>query len=59
MSEQLEFYRTRAAAAKAEAEAATLINVRDRALLAEASWNEMARRVLDTQRRRAARIAAD
>ena len=57
MSEQLDFYLARAAEARAEAEAATLINVKLRALRAEATWNEMARRVMDTQRRRAARLA--
>ncbi|WP_233222094.1 hypothetical protein [Allosphingosinicella deserti] len=57
MSEQLVFYRARAAEARAEAEAATLVNVKERALRSEATWNEMARRVQDTERRRAARLA--
>ena len=56
MSEQLVFYRARAAEARAEAEAATLVNVKERALRSEATWNEMARRVEDTERRRAARL---
>ena len=57
MSDQLHFYLARAAEARAEAEAATLVNVKDRALRSEATWNEMARRVMDTERRRAARLA--
>ena len=57
MSEQLDFYLARAAEARAEAEAATLVNVKHRALRSEATWNEMARRVMDTERRRASRLA--
>jgi hypothetical protein len=41
---QLEFYRVRAAEARRDAEAATLENVRQRCLRAEAAWNEMAAR---------------
>lgn len=41
---QLDFYLTRAAEAKRDAEAATLANVRDRCLRAEAAWSEMAAR---------------
>lgn len=41
---QFEFYRTRAADAKREADAATLANVRDRCLRAAAAWDEMAAR---------------
>jgi hypothetical protein len=41
---QLDFYLTRAAEAKRDAEAATLANVRERCLRAEAAWNEMAAR---------------
>lgn len=41
---QLDFYRTRAAEAKRDAEAATLANVRERCLRAEAAWAEMAAR---------------
>ena len=41
---QLDFYLTRAAEAKREAEAATLDNVRERCLRAEAAWSEMAAR---------------
>jgi hypothetical protein len=57
MSEQLDFYLARAAEARAEAQAATLVNVKNRPLRSEATWNEMARRVMDTERRRAARLA--
>lgn len=42
MSVQHEFYLERAAEARATADAATLDNVRDRWLQAEATWNEMA-----------------
>lgn len=41
---QLDFYLTRAAEAKRDADAATLANVRDRCLRAEAAWSEMAAR---------------
>jgi hypothetical protein len=41
---QLDFYLTRAAEAKRDAEAATLSNVRERCLRAEAAWSEMAAR---------------
>jgi hypothetical protein len=44
MSVQREFYLERAAEARAGALAATLHNVRDRWLRAEASWTEMAAR---------------
>ena len=57
MSAQLDFYLARAAEARAEAEATKLVKVRERALSSETTWNEMARRVIDTQRRRAARLA--
>lgn len=42
MSAQHEFYLERAAEARASAGAATLDNVRDRWLLSEASWTEIA-----------------
>jgi hypothetical protein len=42
MSVQHEFYLERAAEARASAAAATLDNVRDRWLLSEASWTEIA-----------------
>ncbi|MEO7178600.1 MAG: hypothetical protein ABIW83_07135 [Allosphingosinicella sp.] len=44
MSSQLEFYQARAAEARADAEAATLANVRDRCLRAAAAWDAMAAR---------------
>jgi hypothetical protein len=43
----------RAAVARAEAEAATLPNVRERCLRAEAAWAEMAERADRTERMRA------
>ena len=43
----------RAAVARAEAEAATLPNVRERCLRAEAAWVEMAERADRTERMRA------
>jgi hypothetical protein len=44
MTAQHEFYLARAAEARATAEAATLDNVRNRWLLSEASWTDMAAR---------------
>jgi DNA-binding transcriptional regulator YdaS (Cro superfamily) len=44
MSSQLDFYLARAAEARADAEAATLDNVRDRCLRAAAAWDAMAAR---------------
>jgi DNA-binding transcriptional regulator YdaS (Cro superfamily) len=44
MSSQLEFYRARAAEARADAEAATLDNVRVRSLRAAEAWEAMAAR---------------
>jgi hypothetical protein len=41
---QLDFYLARATEAKRDAEAATLANVRERCLRAEAAWSEMAAR---------------
>lgn len=54
MSSQLDFYRARAAEARADAEAATLANVRDRCLRAAAAWDAMAARAYrgDTMRAR-------
>ena len=54
MSSQLEFYRARAAEARADAEAATLFNVRERCLRAAAAWDAMAARAHrgDTMRAR-------
>ena len=44
MSQNFEFYNARAKEAAAEADAATLQNVRDRALRSETAWREMAAR---------------
>ena len=44
MSQNYEFYNTRAKEAAAEADAATLDNVRERALRSETAWREMADR---------------
>jgi hypothetical protein len=44
MSNQHDFYTSRAAEARADAEAATLDNVRDRCLRAAAAWEAMAAR---------------
>ena len=52
MSTNHEFYRARAAEARADAEAATLSNVRDRCLRSEAAWTEMADRVQRGERMR-------
>ena len=53
-----EIYQARAAEAKQEAEAATLDNVRDRALRSEAAWSGMADRAGRTDRMRA-RLSAE
>jgi len=52
-----EFYLERAAEARAIAGAATLNNVRDRWLLSEASWTEMAARSERSEKMRANLIA--
>lgn len=49
---QLEFYLARAAEARADADAATLVNVRDRCLRAEAAWSSMAVRAGRSERER-------
>jgi glycosyltransferase A (GT-A) superfamily protein (DUF2064 family) len=62
MSVTREFYRTRAAEALRDAEAASLANVRDRCLRAAAAWEVMATRLARTERMRAetdARKAAE
>lgn len=53
MSATIDFYLTRAAACAQDAEAATLDNVRERCLRAEAAWRTMADRAsrLDAYRR--------
>jgi hypothetical protein len=57
MSAQHEFYLQRAAEAQVSAGAATLDNVRDRWLLAEAAWMDMAARSERSERMRAKLIA--
>ena len=52
MSVQQEFYLARAAEARADAEAATLENVRERCLRSEEAWNQMAARVERGERMR-------
>jgi hypothetical protein len=52
---QLQFYLDRAAQARADAESATLDNVRDRCLRAEDAWNRMAERAARTEQMRAGR----
>jgi len=58
MSPQHKFYVDRAATAKAEAEAATLDNVRDRCLRSEEAWNQLADRAARTDQRRTDAAAA-
>ena len=58
MSNQHEFYLARAAEARADADAATLDNVRDRCLRSEAAWVEMAARAGRTEKMRAKSEAA-
>ena len=53
MSTHHEFYLERAAAARREANEATLDNVRERCLRAAAAWDEMAARAARTERMRA------
>ena len=53
-----ELYRLRAEQARAEADQATLENVRERCLRAEAAWMEMAARADRTEKMRADQIAA-
>jgi hypothetical protein len=63
MSSNQDFYLARAAEARADAEAATLDNVRDRCLRSEAAWTQMADRVERGERMRekllAEKAAAD
>lgn len=55
VTRQLQFYLDRAAEARADADAATLDNVRDRCLRAEDAWNRMAERVARTEEMRSAK----
>lgn len=52
-----ETYLARAAEARSEADAATLDNVRDRCLRAEAAWSAMAARALRTETMRQTLLA--
>jgi hypothetical protein len=52
-----ETYLARAAQARADADSATLDNVRQRCLRAEAAWSEMAARAERTERMRATLLA--
>lgn len=52
MSQSFEFYQERAEAAAKEAQAATLANVRERALRSESAWRDMADRARETDRER-------
>jgi hypothetical protein len=53
-----DLYMQRAAEARADAESATLANVRDRCLRAEAAWTVMAERADRTERLRVAHETA-
>lgn len=53
MSQQLDFYLARAAEARADADAATLDNVRNRCLRAAAAWDDMAARAARSDKLRA------
>ena len=55
---QLEFYLARAAQARADADAATLDNVRDRCLRSEAAWTQLADRAARTEQMRSAIVEA-
>ena len=55
---QLEFYLARAAQARADADAATLDNVRDRCLRSEAAWTLLADRAARTEQMRSALVEA-
>lgn len=52
MSQNYEFYNTRANEAAAEAKAAVLDNVRERALRSETAWREMADRAKQMEQER-------
>ncbi|MGB3738277.1 MAG: hypothetical protein WA948_02875 [Pontixanthobacter sp.] len=52
MSQNFEFYDTRAKEAASEAKKATLDNVRDRALRSETAWREMADRAKQMEQER-------
>lgn len=52
MSTHLEFYLQRAAEARADADTATLANVRDRCLRSAEAWSQMAQRAEKAERLR-------
>ena len=54
----LEFYHARAAEARAGADAATLSNIRDRWLLSEATWMQLADRSARAEKFRESLVAA-
>lgn len=54
MSSSLEFYRARAAQARAEADNATLVHVRDRCRRSEAAWTALADRAERSEKLKAA-----
>jgi hypothetical protein len=58
MSNESDLARARAAQCRADADAATLANVRERCLRAEAAWTAMAERGERTEAMRATREAA-
>lgn len=55
VTRQLQFYLDRAAEARADADAATLDNVRERCLRAEDAWNKMAEKAARTEEMRSTR----
>lgn len=57
-SKDLDAYLARAEQARAEADEATLENVRDRCLRAEAAWRDMAARAERTERMRETALQA-
>ena len=58
MSTHYDFYAARAVEARADADAATLDNVRDRCLRAAAAWDAMASRAMRAETMRA-KLAAE
>jgi hypothetical protein len=58
MAENSAFYRDRAREQRKAAEAATLVNVRNRCILAAETWERMAERGEGIGRRQAERLAA-
>ena len=52
MANSIDFYLTQVAACKAEADRSSLVNVRERNLRAAAAWQEMADKMLATEKSR-------